>query len=59
MNPLIKTTCIAAGLFVLDAFILNQGVVALCLILVTMFVFLPRALWARRADRRLYEQRLA
>lgn len=64
MNPLTKTTRIAASLFVLDAFILNQGVVnqgvvALCLILVTMFVFLPRAFWARRADRRLYEQRLA
>jgi hypothetical protein len=59
MNALTKTTCIAAGLFILDAFILNQGVVALCLILVTMFVFLPGALWVRRGDRRLYEQRLA
>jgi len=43
----------------LDAFILNQGVVALCLILVTMFVFLPRTLWARHTDRRLYDQPLA
>jgi hypothetical protein len=59
MNALTKTTWIAAGLFILDAFILNQGFVALCLILVTVFVFLPRALWARRTNRRLYEQRLA
>jgi hypothetical protein len=58
MNPLTKTTCIAASLFVLGAFILNQGVVALRLILVTMLVF-SRGLWARRAARRLYEQRLA
>src|ERR1700682_489143 len=59
MNALTRTTWIAVGLFILDAFIMNQGVVALCLILVTVFVFLPRALWVRRGDRHLYEQRLA
>jgi hypothetical protein len=47
------------ALFILDALVLNQGFVALCLILVTVFVFLPRALWVRRGDRHLYERRLA
>jgi len=58
-SALIKTACVAVALFVLDAFVLNQGFVAFCLILVTVFVFLPRALWVRRRDRRLYELRLA
>lgn len=59
VNALTKATWIAAGLFILDAFIFNQGVVALCLIFVAVFIFLPRALWVRRRDRHFYEQRLA
>ena len=58
-NALTKTACVAVALFILDAFMLNQGVVALCLILVTVLVFLPRVLWVRRGDRHLYERRLA
>ncbi len=58
-NALIKTAWVAVALFILDAFVLNQGFVAVCLILVTLFVFLPRALWVRRGDRHLYERRLA
>jgi len=53
-----KSICVAAGLFILDAFGLNQGFLALCLILVSVLVFLPRALWALRENRRLGEQRL-
>jgi hypothetical protein len=59
MSALIKTVCIATGLFFTDAFVLNQGIVALILILLTMFVFLPRALWVRRADWTLFQLRLA
>jgi hypothetical protein len=58
IKPYIKTFCIAASLFVLDAFLLNQGFVAVILILVTLFVFFPIALALRRRDRRKYEQRL-
>jgi hypothetical protein len=38
--------------------ILNQGFFALCGILVSLSVSLPRALWALRADRRLFQVRL-
>ncbi len=58
-NALTKTACVAVTLFILDAFMVNQGFVALCLILVTVLVFLPRALWVRPGDRHLYERRLA
>ncbi len=54
-----KTSLVAAALFVFDAFMLNQGLVALFLIFLTVLVFLPRALWVRRTDRRLYHRRLA
>ena len=54
-----KSACVAVGLFILDALVLNQGFVALCLILITLFILLPRALWVRREDRHRYELRLA
>ena len=54
-----KTTIlIAAGIFVFDAFVLNQGAVAVFVILLTLFVFLPRALCALRTSRALYLERL-
>ena len=53
-----KSICVAAGLFILDAFGLNQGFLALCLMLVSVLVLLPRALWALRENRRPAEQRL-
>src|ERR1700675_143135 len=58
-RALTKTACVAVALFILDAFVLNQGIVALCLIFVTVFVFLPRAVWVPRGDRHLYGRRLA
>jgi peptidoglycan biosynthesis protein MviN/MurJ (putative lipid II flippase) len=58
IKPYIKTICFAASIFVLDAVILNQGFVALILILLALFVFFPFALLLRRRDRRKYEQRL-
>ena len=48
---------IAAGIFVFDAFVLNQGAVAVFVILLTLFVFLPRALWGLRTSRALYLER--
>lgn len=58
MKPFKSTIILAAGLFVLDAFVLNQGVVALVIILFVLFVLMPRALWALRSSRRLYLERL-
>jgi peptidoglycan biosynthesis protein MviN/MurJ (putative lipid II flippase) len=58
IKPYIKTLCFAASIFVLDAVILNQGFVAVILILLVLFVFFPFALLLRRRDRRKYEQRL-
>jgi hypothetical protein len=58
MKPLRNTIALAAGLFAVDAFVLNQGAVALLVILVVLLVLLPRALWALRKDRGLYLQRL-
>ena len=58
-RALTKTACVAVALFILDAFVLNQGIVALCVIFVTVFVFLPRAVWVPRGDRHLYGRRLA
>ena len=52
------TSLIAAGIFVFDAFVLNQGAVAIFVILLTLLVFLPRALWALRISRALYLERL-
>jgi len=53
-----KTILIAAGLFIFDAFFLNQGIVALLIIPLIFFVFLPRALWALRTSRSLSLERL-
>jgi hypothetical protein len=58
MKPFRMTTLFATGLFVFDAFVLNQGFVALLVILLVIFFFIPRALWALRKDRRLYLERL-
>ena len=58
IHPYIKTLCVAASIFVLDALILNQGFVAVILILVVLFVFFPIAVLLRRRDKRKYEQRL-
>lgn len=58
IHPYIKTLCVAASIFVLDAFILNQGFVAVILILLVLFVFFPIAVLLRRRDKRKYEQRL-
>jgi hypothetical protein len=58
INPYIKTLCVAASIFVLDAVILNQGFVAVILILLALFIFFPSAVLLRRRDRRKYEQRL-
>ena len=58
IKPYIKTLCFAASIFALDAMILNQGFVALILVLLALFVFFPFALLRRRRDRRKYEQRL-
>lgn len=52
-----KTILIAAGLFIFDAFLLNQGIVAFLIIPLIFFVFLPRALWALRTSRSLSLQR--
>jgi energy-coupling factor transporter transmembrane protein EcfT len=41
IKPYIKTICFAASIFVLDAVILNQGFVAVILILLALFVFFP------------------
>jgi hypothetical protein len=45
MKPFRMTILFAIGLFVFDAFVLNQGFVALLVILLVTFVFIPRALW--------------
>lgn len=58
ISPYIKTLFVAASIFVLDAFILNQGFVAVILILMALFVFFPVALLVRRRDRRKYRRRL-
>jgi len=58
IRPYIKTLCVAASIFVLDAVILNQGFVAVILILLALFVFFPVAVLQRRRDRPKYEQRL-
>jgi hypothetical protein len=52
------TIILAAGLFLLDAFVLNQGFVALLIVAITLCVFIPRALWAFRKNHRVYLQRL-
>jgi hypothetical protein len=58
LKPYIKTLCAAAAIFVLDAIILNQGFIAVLLILAALFVFFPMALLLRRRDRPKYERRL-
>lgn len=58
IRPYITTLCVAASVFVLDAIILDQGFVAVLLILFALFVFFPIALFLRRRDRAKYERRL-
>ena len=58
MKPLKKTVITASCLFILDAFVMNQGAIALILILLFFFVFLPRALWVRK-DKPLANTRAA
>ena len=58
MKPLKKTVITASVLFILDAFVMNQGSIAMILILLVLFVFLPRALWARK-DKTLSNARAA
>ena len=58
IRPYITTLCVAASIFVLDAVILNQGFVAVLLILFALFVFFPIAFLLRRRDRTKYERRL-
>lgn len=58
MKPFKKSILLAAGLFVLDAFIMNQGVVSLFVVLLVLVVFLPRALWALRNNRGLFRERM-
>ena len=56
---LYRTSILLAGaLFVFDALVLNQGFVALLVILLVFFVLLPRALWGLRTSRALYLERL-
>jgi hypothetical protein len=57
-NPYVKALCVAASIFILDAVILNQGFIAVILILLALFVFFPIAVLLRRRDKRNYEQRL-
>lgn len=58
LEPLRITIILAAILFVFDAFVLNQGFVSLIVILITLVVLLPRALWVYRKSRQLYLTRL-
>jgi hypothetical protein len=58
MRAFRTTILLAVGLFVNDAFVLNQGILAIFIVLLTLFVFLPRALWALRTSRALYLERL-
>jgi len=57
-SPYMKTLCVATSIFVLDAVILNQGFVAVVLIVLALFVFFPNAFRLRRRDKLKYEQRL-
>jgi O-antigen ligase len=57
-KPYVKALCVAASIFILDAVILNQGFIAVILILLALFVFFPIAVLLRRRDKRKYEQRL-
>jgi hypothetical protein len=58
-KPLRTTAIIAAGLYVGDAFVLAQGFFALVLFAVVLLYFLPRTLWALRADHRVARLRAA
>jgi FlaA1/EpsC-like NDP-sugar epimerase len=46
-----KTIITAAVIFFLDAFILNQGVVAGLMLLIVVFVFLPKAIYRQIKNR--------
>jgi hypothetical protein len=56
---LANSACIAAVLFVGDAFMFNQGIIAPGVMIVCLLVFLPRALWSLRTNRQLFRLRLA
>lgn len=47
------TIIIATGVYFCDAFVLNQGALALVLFVVVLFYFAPATMWALRTDRRL------
>jgi hypothetical protein len=57
-KPYIKTLCVATSIFILDAVILNQGFIAVIVILLALFAFFPIAVLLRRRDKLKYEQRL-
>ncbi len=59
MKSLRATIIIAAFLYVLHAFVLNQGFVAVVLFAVVLFYFVPATLWALREDRHLAGRRFA
>lgn len=59
LPPLGKSLVLAGILFLLDAFLLNQGVIALVTLLVTLFAFLPKALWVVRKNKQLFRVRMA
>lgn len=53
----IRTVIIASALFVLDAFVLNQGTIAIITIAIVLPVMLIRAIFARK-DKELLKKRL-
>ncbi len=53
-----RSLTIALGLLILDGFVLGQGIIAVLLALGSLFIGLPRALWAWK-DRPLMRHRLA
>ncbi len=53
-----RSILFATGLFVLDAYFLNQGVIALFVMLLALFIFLPWSLWTLRRDKRLFVERM-
>jgi hypothetical protein len=54
-----KAVLCAAGLYVVDAFMLNQGFISILVIVLALLYFVPRALWVLRKDRGLASQHLA
>ena len=52
------TIVMATSLFLVDAFVLNQGFLAAIVIFIVLIVLLPRALWTYRTDRGIGRRRL-